>query len=176
MLTYTNICFWCLLIKMWSLPSSEVWLSFFLFPSWDNWGTDESLYSPKVHGRVGIHPQALWLQSGLNAFCQYLFSAHYVPSFAIKASLPAASHLVLPNTTRGRPIAKCHLKNKLAPGWCGSVDLVPTWKPQGRRLDSQSAHMPGLQARSPVWGMWEATTHWCFSPSLSPSLPLSKNK
>ena len=34
--------------------------------------------------------------------------------------------------------------------------------------------MPGLQARSPVQGMQEATTHWCFSPSLSPSLPLSK--
>ena len=28
---------------------------------------------------------------------------------------------------------------------------------------------PGL-----IGGMWEATTHWCFSPSLSPSLPLSK--
>ena len=29
-------------------------------------------------------------------------------------------------------------------------------------------HKPGLQARSPVGGMQEATTHWCFSPSLSP--------
>ena len=35
----------------------------------------------------------------------------------------------------------------------------------------------GCWARSPVGGMWKATTHWCFSPSLSPSLPLSlKNK
>ena len=33
--------------------------------------------------------------------------------------------------------------------------------------------MHGLQARSPVGGAWEATTHWCLSPSLSPSLPLS---
>ena len=37
-------------------------------------------------------------------------------------------------------------------------------------------HMPGLWARSPFAGTREATTHCCFSPSLSPSLPLSKNK
>ena len=35
--------------------------------------------------------------------------------------------------------------------------------------------MPGLQARSPVGDMREATTHWRFSLSLSPSLCLSKN-
>ena len=28
------------------------------------------------------------------------------------------------------------------------------------------------QVRSPVGGAWEATTHWCFSPSLCPSLLL----
>ena len=28
---------------------------------------------------------------------------------------------------------------------------------------------------SPVGGAWEATTHWCFSPSFSPSLQLSLN-
>ena len=33
--------------------------------------------------------------------------------------------------------------------------------------------MPGLQASSPLGGVQEATTHWCFSPSLCPSLPLS---
>ena len=43
----------------------------------------------------------------------------------------------------------------------------------------RSGPMPGLQARSLVWGLWEATdrcfslAHWCLSPSLSPSLPLS---
>ena len=31
----------------------------------------------------------------------------------------------------------------------------------------------GVWAKSPVGCAWEATTHWCFSPSLSPSLPLS---
>ena len=45
-----------------------------------------------------------------------------------------------------------------------------------RWFDSQSGHVPGLPARSPVGGVWEATNR-CFSPSLSPFLPLSlKNK
>ena len=34
-------------------------------------------------------------------------------------------------------------------------------------------HMPGLWARFPFMGTQEATTHCCFFPSLSPSLPLS---
>ena len=38
----------------------------------------------------------------------------------------------------------------------------------------QSGQMPGLRTRSPVGGAWETTTHWCFSPFLSPLL--SKNK
>ena len=48
-------------------------------------------------------------------------------------------------------------------------------EPKGRQFNSQSGHMPGLLARSPVGGVQEATTHWCFSPSLSLSLPLFKN-
>ena len=35
-------------------------------------------------------------------------------------------------------------------------------------------HMPGLWARSPTRGTWKAHTHWYFSPSFSPSFPLSK--
>ena len=58
-------------------------------------------------------------------------------------------------------------------GWCGSVGWALACKPKGHWFDSQSGHMPGLQARSPVGGTQEATTHWCFSPSLSPFLPLS---
>ena len=51
-------------------------------------------------------------------------------------------------------------------------------QPENQRVDgsiSQSELMPGLWARSPVGGTQETTTHWCFSPSLSPFL-LSKNK
>ena len=59
----------------------------------------------------------------------------------------------------------CSDKRKLCPGWCGSVDWVPACEPNSGRFDSQSGHMPGLQARSPVGGMQETTTHWCFSPS-----------
>ena len=60
----------------------------------------------------------------------------------------------------------------LRPGWCSSVDWVQACAPKGCQHDSQSRHMPGLQARSPVGSMWEATTHWCFFPSFSLSLPL----
>ena len=45
-------------------------------------------------------------------------------------------------------------------------------KPRGRQFDSWSGHVPGLWASPPLGCEWEAT-HWCFSPSLSPSLPLS---
>ena len=69
-----------------------------------------------------------------------------------------------------------HVKAKsYCPGWCGSVDWVLACKPEGHWFDSQSGHMPELQARSPVGGVQEATTHWCFSLSLSFLSPLSKN-
>ena len=56
-----------------------------------------------------------------------------------------------------------------SPGCCGSVDWVLAWESKGCRFDSQSGHRPGLQARSPVGGVQEAATHWCFSSSLFPS-------
>ena len=61
------------------------------------------------------------------------------------------------------------------PGWCGSVDWVLACEPKGYWFDSQSGHMPGLQARSPFGGMQE-TINWCISCmlmflSLSISLP-----
>ena len=65
---------------------------------------------------------------------------------------------------------------RIYPRWCGSVDWVPACEPKGCWFNSQTGHMPGLQTRSPVGGTQEATTHWCFSPSLSPSLPFSKKK
>ena len=64
-------------------------------------------------------------------------------------------------------------KGEMSPSWCRSVDWARACKPKGCGFDSQSEHMPGLWDRSPVGGEWQATTHWCFSPSLSPSLPLS---
>ena len=67
----------------------------------------------------------------------------------------------------------CFLKNiMLSPGWCGSVDWMSTWEPRGHWFNPQSEYTPGLRAMSPVWGVWEATAHWCFPPSLSPSVPL----
>ena len=57
------------------------------------------------------------------------------------------------------------------PGWCSSVDWTLACEPKGRQFDSQSGHMPGLWVRSLVEGGRKATTDWCFSPLLSPSLP-----
>ena len=56
---------------------------------------------------------------------------------------------------------------KKGPGWSGSVDWVLAWEPKGCWFKSQSRHEPGLWARSPGGGVGEATTHWCFSPSIS---------
>ena len=61
----------------------------------------------------------------------------------------------------------------------GALAAVAQWSewqpvnPQDRWFGSWSGYLPTLQTRSPVGGMWEATTQWCFSPSLCPSLPLS---
>ena len=43
---------------------------------------------------------------------------------------------------------------------------------KGSLVQFPIGHIPPLQARSPVGGTREATTHWCFFPSLSPSFPL----
>ena len=51
------------------------------------------------------------------------------------------------------------------------MDWLLASKPKGC-FNSQSGHMPGLWSGSPVGGVQEATTHWYFSLSLSPSLPL----
>ena len=64
-------------------------------------------------------------------------------------------------------------KTQISPSWCGSVDWVLARETKSRRLDSQSGQMPGLRAISWVGGVQEETTHWYFSPSFSPSLPLS---
>ena len=54
-----------------------------------------------------------------------------------------------------------------------NMDWAPDCEAKGHQFKSQSGHMPGWQARSQVGGTWGATTHWCFSPALSLSLPLS---
>ena len=66
--------------------------------------------------------------------------------------------------------------NQGCPGWCGAVGWMPACELKGHWFDSQSGHMPGLQARSPVGGAREATTCWCFFPSLPsfPSLKINK--
>ena len=45
------------------------------------------------------------------------------------------------------------------PGWCGSVDSMPACEPKGHWFNSWSGQVPGLQARSPLGGVWEETSH-----------------
>ena len=44
------------------------------------------------------------------------------------------------------------VKSHISPGWCGAVELAPGCGPKGPWFNSQSGHMPGLQAQSPVGG------------------------
>ena len=58
------------------------------------------------------------------------------------------------------------------------MDWALDWKPKGRQFNSQSGHMPGLWATSPVGGHSRGNHtlmfHTLIFPSLSPSHPLSK--
>ena len=71
-------------------------------------------------------------------------------------------------------------KNKSCrtPGWCGSVDWTLDHEAEDCWFYFRLGHMLGLLAKSPVVGGREATTHWCFSPSLfsllSPNLKINK--
>ena len=69
-----------------------------------------------------------------------------------------------------------------SPGWYGSVDRTLACEPESRRFNSQLGHMPGLQARSPDRGMWEAAyqcisfTSMFLSPLFLPPFPSLKSK
>ena len=65
------------------------------------------------------------------------------------------------------------LQATFSPGWCSSVDWVQAAnKGVTGSIPSQGTCLDcGLWARSLKRGAQEATRHWCFSPSLSPSLP-----
>ena len=58
------------------------------------------------------------------------------------------------------------------PAWCSSVHWPSSHKQKSHWFGSHSGHMPGFWARSPAGDMWEVTTRWYFSPTLSPFLPL----
>ena len=66
-----------------------------------------------------------------------------------------------------------------SPDWCGSVGWVSFWKVKGHWFNSWSGHMPGLQVQPPVRVhtrgklLNASLKHWCFSPSLPPSLTIS---
>ena len=64
-------------------------------------------------------------------------------------------------------------------GWCGSVDWVPACKPKGHRLDFQSRAHAWIAGQVPSRGHAKVNHTLMFlslSFTLSPSVPLSKNK
>ena len=71
-------------------------------------------------------------------------------------------------------------KTRFSPGWYGLVDWVPACIPKGHQFSSRAGHMPGLRARSPAGGVWEATdrciSHTSMFLSLSFSLPFCLSK
>ena len=105
-----------------------------------------------------------WSPGVMHIFVKIFLSIYFFPSlFHLQGNL--SFHLV----TCLWPAFKIINNSR---GWCGSVDWVLACEPKGQQFNSQSGHLPGLWARSPVGGMREATTQWCFSPFLSPSLLL----
>ena len=95
------------------------------------------------------------------------------PGLKIILSFPL---LIVPSPPTLLPLKTFHF----GPGWCGSVDWVPTCEPKGHGFNSHSGHKPGLQARSPVEGVREATTGREIDVSLPlppfPSLKINKYK
>ena len=59
----------------------------------------------------------------------------------------------------------------MSPDWCGSVGWALSCKLKGRHFNSQSGHLPGLWARSPVGGLC-ARGNQLFLLHISESLPL----
>ena len=72
-------------------------------------------------------------------------------------------------------ISHKHKNCKKRPGWCGSVDWAPACKSKGCWFDSQSGHMLGLQAGSPV-GACKRWPHRDVSFSFSLPFCLSVKK
>ena len=76
---------------------------------------------------------------------------------------------------------KSYFKKRKSPGWCGSVDWVSACEPKNLWFDSQSGHMPGLWARSPVGtrerqpNMDVRETHWSVASRTPPTGDLACN-
>ena len=89
----------------------------------------------------------------------------------VESSLPAP-----PFKDKGELNTFVNRSERFHPGWCSSVDWALTCKPKGPWFDSQSGHMPGLWARSPVRDACERQPHIAVSLPFSLPSPLSKNK
>ena len=142
-----------------------------------------------------MHERPFWYPHPRTVFCLFIClrerekhrwerSTDWLPSYSPRPGICARTGMCPDRKLNPQPFSYrtmlqptsqgiIFLKDTFSPGRCGLVDWVLACKPKGRQFNSQSGHLPALQAGSLVGGAWEATTHWCFSPSLSPSLPFS---
>ena len=66
---------------------------------------------------------------------------------------------------------------KWSPDWCASVGWMLSHKAKGCRLDSRSAHVPGLQIQSPIRARTRGSQSMFLSHIIvSLPCPLSRNK
>ena len=101
-------------------------------------------------------------------------SASHRPTCLVVCYLDKRSLLLAPISVLASFLPIWKVEN--SPGWCGSVDWASSCEPKGRWFHSQSGHMPGLWARSPVGGACLRQLHIDVSLNLFlPPFP-SKNK
>ena len=109
-----------------------------------------------------------------NCHIHYLYTKPkriYKTSISMDESNRASGHKI----NIQKPTVPCNvlIRNKYYWPWLVWLSgWAMTCEPKGRWFNSQSEHMPGLWARSPVWGVRGTTTDQCFSPSSSLPSPL----
>ena len=99
---------------------------------------------PCTHSSLHFPPSAR-----LRLLIYSVFSENLLPSMQERYNGEREIHFRYCNIGEKTTTHKIIMKG---PSWCGSVDSVPACEPEGRRFDSQSGHMPGLWAGSPVGG------------------------
>ena len=128
------------------------------FP-WDQWPLTES-YRPPL--------ESIWARGGTQASCSTGRFGLEVPEPCITAPI----FITRINTSESCVAIFLKKKKNLAtPGQCGSVGFSVILQSKGHRFDSQSGHMPGLQAWSLV-GAYVRHNRLMFLSHISVSFPL----
>ena len=147
----------------WNLGSNQQREVLDLLRSFQGWG-DSGLLGSQVKRLRGPWPGLWWTIGELT----HAENTVHPQLISISDWMEVILLLYLPNTGKGSHLWFFY---KLYVAYNKKYESWLVWL---SRL-SASLRTKGLPVRFPVRA-WEAATHWCFFPSLSPSLPLSKNK